>query len=199
MKNKKTLHLALLAIFTALIVLLSFFGYIQIGPLSITIVMIPVVIGAILMGPAAGAYFGAIFGLTSFFRCFGLEAFGTALLTVNPFFTFIVCLVPRVLMGWLVGVIFKGLQKIDRTKFLSYAISSLCGALLNTVLFMTALILFFGNSSVILDLQGAMPLFEFLVAFVGLNGLIEAIVCFVLGTTISKVLSVAWKSIGYTQ
>ena len=53
---------------------------------------------------------------------------------------------------------------------------------------MSALMLFFGQSEYILSMQGSMNVFAFVLAFVGVNGLIEAIVCAVVGTAISKAL-----------
>ncbi|MEG1747345.1 MAG: ECF transporter S component, partial [Oscillospiraceae bacterium] len=109
-------------------------------------------------------------------------------LAINPLSTFIVCFVPRILMGLLCGLIFKALYSIDKTKLLSFAGSSLAGALLNTVLFMTALMLLFGYDPFILNMRGSLGLLPFLVAFVGLQGLVEAIVCFLVGAAVSKAL-----------
>ncbi len=78
--------------------------------------MIPVVIGAIILGPGAGAVLGAVFGLTSFVQCFGLDTFGTTLMGIQPVYTFIMCMFPRILMGTLCGVIFKGLVRVDKTR-----------------------------------------------------------------------------------
>ncbi|MEG0755122.1 MAG: ECF transporter S component [Oscillospiraceae bacterium] len=163
-------------------------GMIHVGVLELTILQIPVVIGAIILGPSAGALLGGVFGAISFWECFGRSAFGAALLAINPLSTFIVCFVPRILMGFLCGLIFKALYSIDKTKLLSFAGSSLAGALLNTVLFMTALMLLFGNDPFILNMRGGLGLLPFLVTFVGLQGLVEAIVCFLVGAAVSKAL-----------
>ncbi|MDP4132810.1 MAG: ECF transporter S component [Bacillota bacterium] len=188
MKNTKTL--VMYALFTAIIVLMSFtpLGYLKTAFLEISFIMIPVAIGAVLMGPGAGAFFGTVFGITSFIQCFGLSQFGSVLLSINPFYTAILCLVPRILMGWLTGLIFKGLYKVDKTKMASFAVANLSGALLNTIFFMLFLILLFGNTKTIMDARGNMNIFAFVIAFVGTNGLIEAGVSFVVGTAVSKAL-----------
>ena len=131
---------------------------------------------------------GGVFGLTSFIQCFGMSTFGAALLNINPFLTFLVCMVPRVLMGYLSGVIFQLLHRGGKTKILSFAVSSLSGAVLNTVFFVTMLMLLFGSSDYMMSMRGGMGLLSFLAAFVGINGLVEAIVAFILGTAISKAL-----------
>lgn len=97
-------------------------------------------------------------------------------------------MVPRVLMGYLSGVIFQLLHRGGKTKILSFAVSSLSGAVLNTVFFVTMLMLLFGSSDYMMSMRGGMGLLSFLAAFVGINGLVEAIVAFILGTAISKAL-----------
>ena len=190
--SMKTLKMIQLALLIAIIALMAFtpIGFIRTPGLEITLIGIPVVVGAVLLGPAGGAILGAAFGLCSFLQCFGLSPFGAALLAINPFWTFVVCLVPRTLMGWLSALIFKGLQKVDKTRFFSFLAACLGGALLNTILFMTALMLCFGQTECILGKQGAMNVFAFVIAFVGVNGLIEGIVCAVAGTAVSKALYV---------
>lgn len=190
--NVHTLKLVQLALLVAIILLLAFtpIGYIKLPMgLSITIVGLPVIIGAISLGPVGGAIFGTVFGLTSFAQAFGLEPFGTMLFGINPIGTFITCMVPRILMGWLTGLIFRGLKQVDKTKTVSYLITSLSGSLLNTILFMTSLMIFFYNTSAIQEMAtslNASNVFSLVIAMVGFNAVAEAIVCGILGTTIAK-------------
>lgn len=188
--TEKTRRLVQMSILIAIMLILAFtpLGYLKVGAIDITFMTIPVVVGAILLGPASGAVLGGVFGLTSFIQCFGMSKFGVALLNINPFLTFLVCMVPRVLMGYLSGVIFQLLHRGGKTKILSFAVSSLSGAVLNTVFFVTMLMLLFGSSDYMMSMRGGMGLLSFLAAFVGINGLVEAIVAFILGTAISKAL-----------
>ena len=191
--TEKTRRLTQLALLVAIMLVLAFtpLGYLKLGPaLEITFMTIPVAVGAILLGPASGAFLGGVFGLTSFFQCFGMSQFGTTLLGIDAVRTFLVCMVSRVLMGWLCGLIFKTLHKLDKTRFLSYAAASLSAAVLNTVFFMGLLMLLFGQTDFILNMRGGMNLIAFLAAFVGIQGVVEAIVAFALGTAISKAVSV---------
>lgn len=190
--NVRTLKMVQLALFTAIILLLAFtpIGYIKLPVgLSITLIGIPVIVGAISLGPVGGAILGAIFGLTSFAQAFGMEPFGTMLFGINPIGTFITCLVPRILMGWLTGLVFQGLKKVDRTKLVSYLITSLAGSLLNTVLFMTSLMIFFYNTDLIQSMAADLNvtnIFALVIAMVGINAVAETIVNGILGTAISK-------------
>lgn len=194
--NTRTIKMVELALFVAIIIIMSFtpLGYIKTLGLSITLLVVPVTVGAILLGPSGGAILGAVFGITSFIQCFGLDAFGTMLLSISPLSTFILTIVPRVLMGWFTGLIFVQLRKNSSTNKLSFLLTNLAGPLLNTLLFMPTFVLLFYNTDFIqqqyVQPSGANNVFAFIVAFVGINGLIEAGVCFVLGTAISKTLDV---------
>ena len=191
-KDSKTKTLVTYALLTAVLLLMGFtpLGYLKVGVFEITFMTIPVIIGAIIVGPACGAFLGGVFGLTSFAQCFGMSAFGATILSINPFFAFITCFISRLLMGFLCGVIFKAIKSKA-----SYLIASLSGAILNTVFFMTALISLYWNSSFIQDMLSKVSgnIFSFIIAFVGLNGLVEAVVCAICGTAISVALEKAIK------
>lgn len=164
-------------------------GMIRTAGLEITILLVPVIVGAIVMGPATGMLLGAVFGLISFWECFGKSAFGVVLLGINPIFTFLVCVPTRMLAGWLCGLAFKGLNKLDKSNLWSFGAAGLIGALSNTALFMTTLCLFFYRTDFIQGFVasfGSANPFLFVLAFVGINGLVEAIVCFFTGAAIAK-------------
>lgn len=190
-RKVSTRTLVELALLTAIIVVMSFtpIGYLKTPIVEITFITIPVVIGAILVGPAAGAFLGGVFGLTSFIQCFGMSQFGAMLLSINPFWTFIICFVPRVLMGWLCGIIFRAMLKCDRTKFKlwAYGVGAFSGAALNTILFVITLVVLFGRTDFILSIGDTLP--KLIAAIVGLNGVIEAVVCTIVGAAVAKALS----------
>lgn len=199
MKNKKTLEMVQMAVLIAIILVMAFtsIGYIRTAGLSISIITIPVVIGAMIIGPKAGLILGAVFGFTSFYQCFGLDPFGATLLSINPFLTFLVCVPTRALMGWLVGVIFNAMKKIDKTKIVSYFVCGLLGAFLNTLFFMGMLILGFWNTEYLQGLNttlfgGVNPL-AFVIGFVGVNGLLEMPAACIGGGVISKALNKAFN------
>jgi len=124
-------------------------GMIKMPGLEITLLMVPVIVGAIVMGPATGAILGGVFGCISFWECFGKSQFGAMLLGINPFYTFLVCVPTRILAGWLCGLAFKGLNKLDKSNLWSFGAAGLIGALCNTALFMSTLCLCFYNTEYI--------------------------------------------------
>lgn len=109
MKNRTNIRwLTQLALLVAILLVLNYtpLGYLQIGPLSASLLTVPVAIGAMTMGPTAGAILGGVFGATSFIQAVeGKSAMGAALFQVSPFGTFVVCFVARVLVGLCAGLI----------------------------------------------------------------------------------------------
>ena len=190
----RTRYLVELALMVAIIFVMAFtpLGYFQTMGLSITFLTVPVAVGAIILGPKGGAICGLAFGITSFMQCFGMGAFGTMLFSINPLGTAFVCIVPRILEGWLTGLIFKAIRQ--KMKNGAYLVASLACPFLNTLFFMSALVLIFYHTDYIqgfVTSLGVSNPFTFVLAFVGAQGLIEAVVCFILAGAISRALSAA--------
>lgn len=193
------------AILCALILLMTFtgIGYIPIGPLKLTLNVLPVALGAVVLGPLYGAVLGTVFGFSSFFTCFGMDALGTIFLGINPFLLFIMCVVPRVLCGWLPAVIFKALSKRDNAKLISSALCCALTAIINTVGFLSLMWIFFASELIsnpqVIEVLGGISIDSIVtlfVVFAGVNAIVEVVTNLVLGTAISKALfSVMKKSI----
>lgn len=185
-----------LTVLVAIILIMSFtpLGFLPVGVFSLTLLPIPVAVGAMLYGPAAGAALGGLFGVLSLVRAYmGLDL-GPILLSISPIFTTVICIVPRILEGWLTGLVFKALYKIDRTRLASFAISGFSTAAFNTIFFMGGLMLLFWNSFVVgyADNSGAsgsaVTIIIFIIGSVAIQAVIEAVLCAVAGGTISKIL-----------
>lgn len=185
------------ALLVAIIVIMSFtpLGYLKAGALSITFLTIPVMIGAVTMGPGVGALLGFAFGLTSFLQAmWGTSPLGALMFSVNPILTGVTCIIPRILVGFLCGLIFKALRKIDGKRFWTFIVASFSAPVLNTILFMTSLLACFWNT--IIQTDAGMKIYAvtgnnfvlFICLFVGVNAIVEAIACTIIGTAISKPL-----------
>ena len=186
-KPNTTRRLTELAVLGAIIVLMSFtpLGYLKVGPLSITFLTIPVAIGAIVLGASGGLILGTVFGLTSFAQCFGMDAFGTLLFGVNPLFTAILCILPRAAMGYLAGLCFELLKKTGIKQTYTYAISAFSASALNTILFVSTLLLLFKNSEPVRENLGDSAI-KIIGVLVTTNSLVEAVAATVLVTIIAK-------------
>lgn len=179
--NKKfnTKQLTTLGLLTAVLLLMAYtpLGYLNIGPLAITLNIIPVALAAITLGPVGGAIIGAVFGLTSFLQCIGVggtSAMGALLFEINPFLAFVQRFIPRLLDGLLLGYIFKGVRKVTNVH-ISCFVTGFCSAFLNTLFFMTALVLLFGNTEYMQELIGGKNIIVFICSFVGINAVFEMI------------------------
>ena len=134
-----------------------------------SLLSIPVVIGAMLVGPEAGALLGLVFGLTSFAQCFGADPFGATLLNINPFGTFFMCVPTRMLMGYLAGMIFKGLRKVDKTRTVCYFVGGIYRRCSEYGILYGGHAALFWTSDYIQDMSGGAGIFGFLVTMVGLQ------------------------------
>lgn len=112
MKNEKTYELVLTALFTAIIVIMAFtpLGYLPLVVINATIIHIPVILGALFLGPKKGAFLGFVFGLTSFinntFKAATASAFvfspvlAADVIGISGVFkSMYICFVPRILVG----------------------------------------------------------------------------------------------------
>ena len=177
-------EITLLGLLTAVVVVFSFtpIGSIPVGPLVITLNVIPVAIGAIALGPIGGLIMGSIFGIFSFLQCFGIgipSGMGATLVGINPVLAFIQRFVPRALDGFLVGCIFRWVKKLAGAHVACF-VTGFFTALLNTVFFMSALVLIFGNTSYVKGLIGGKNVIIWICATVGVNAVFEMITATIL-------------------
>ena len=184
--KSRTKTIVILGMMTALLLLFSFtpFGTIPVGPLSITLNIIPIAIAAIALGPVGGLVIGSVFGILSFLQCFGIgipSGMGATLVSINPFLAFVQRFVPRALDGLLIGLIHKGLSKKIGGGKASF-VTGFCSAFFNTAFFMSALVLLFGKTDFVQGLfekfgqqYSLAGTFLFICAFVGVNAVVEMI------------------------
>ena len=175
-KNQtKLTRLVLLGLLTAILFVMSYtpLGYLKIFGIEITFNVIPVAIAAIALGTPGGATVGAVFGLTSFLQCVqGTSPFGATLLSINPVFTAVLCFLPRILAGLVSGAVHKPLSAKLGKKTPCF-IRGFLSAFLNTLFFMTVLIVLFGNSDYIMGMRNGANLIVFVCTFVGINAVFE--------------------------
>lgn len=177
--SNKTRQLTILGLLTGILLLMAYtpLGYLNIGPLAISFNVIPVALAAITLGPAGGAAAGAVFGLTSFLQCIGVggvSAMGVVLFGINPVLAFIQRFIPRLLDGLLLGYIFRGVKKASNARVGCF-VTGFFSAFLNTLFFMTALVVLFGNTEYMQGLIGGKNIILFVCSFVGVNAVCEMV------------------------
>ncbi len=184
--------IVMLGLLTAIIAVFSFtpIGSIPVGPLVITLNIIPIAIAAITLGPIGGAIIGGVFGIFSFLQCFGIgipSGMGAILVDINLPFAFIQRFVPRLLDGFLAGLIFQFIAKISDVR-ISCFVTGLCTAFLNTAFFMLSLVFLFGNTEYVQGLMKGKSIIPFIISFVGMNAVVEMIVCTVVTGAVGTAL-----------
>ena len=195
MKHKTigTREMVTLAMLCAVLLVMSFtpLGYLNIGPLAISLNMIPVGVGAMALGPVGGMILGGMFGITSFLQCLGIggtSAMGVILFEISPFLAFVQRFIPRLLAGLLSAYIYMAVKKLSNSTVAGF-VTGFCAALLNTVLFMLALVLLFGNTEYMQGLIGGKNVILFICGFVGINAVVEMIAATAAVGLIGKVLN----------
>jgi len=132
-----TKNLVMYALLTAVVIILQLLGaFIHFGPFSVTLVLLPIVIGAALCGPGAGAWLGFVFGMVVL-----LSGDAAAFLAVNIPGTIITVLLKGILAGLITGVVFKALSKINI--YAATAISAIVCPVVNTGVFLICCFIFF--------------------------------------------------------
>ena len=161
MKNNDLRTLTRLALLVAIELVMKAIGLgsVPMGPLYMSFLTLPIAVGAITMGPVAGAVLGGVFGAVSFYDAVtGASAMTGALFQVSPVNTFILCVGMRVLMGVCVGLIFNAVKNFDKPGTWSYLVSAMCAPALNTLFFMGYIVLAFYGCDYVQNLDGIEPL-----------------------------------------
>ena len=129
-KNINVRKMSIISVLSAISIMLSMtpLGFIPIGPTNATIMHIPVIIGAIVEGPAVGMTVGLIFGLTSLIRNLTMPTI-TSFAFINP----LVSVLPRVLIGIVAYYVYQITVKITKNSFISGWITGFIGSLVNTI------------------------------------------------------------------
>lgn len=195
MRNEKIQKIAFAGIMIALIVIMTFtnLGFIILpSSVSITLVHIPVLIGAMVLGKKYGALLGFVFGFCSFILSF----FNIS--TNAPFTNPLVSILPRILFGFIVFPLYNLLYKWIKNDIASSLITMIVASLFHTLIVLSAIYIawktgfYFGVDEFVANcgtLEGT-TLFKYIYAVLISNGLIEMGLAGVVGTPIVKAIKV---------
>lgn len=180
MKKEKVLRLVGIAILSALVVILQLLGsFIRFGPVSVSLVLIPIVVGAAMYGPVAGAALGCVFSVvvllqpdTVFF--YGVHFWGT-IATV---------LVKGTLAGWLAGAVFQLLSR--KSVWLGVILAAIICPIVNTGVFFLGCRLFFWEA--LAQVGGGNAFVYVITVMIGFNFLAEFVTNIVCAPVILRVL-----------
>ena len=181
--SPKTMVLA--GLLTALVVVLQFSGAaIRFGPFSVSMVLIPIVIGAATCGKYVGAWLGFVFGVM-------VMATGdaAAFFAVNVPGTVITVLLKGMACGYVAGVVYNMLQK--KNKYFAAVASAIVCPMVNTGVFLAGCFVFFFDT-ITLWAEDQSVYHYMIFALVGINFLVELAVNIVLTPIIVRLIGL-WK------
>ncbi|MBR6762305.1 MAG: ECF transporter S component [Clostridia bacterium] len=143
-RNQKILRMVGIALLMALVVVMqALSGMIPpVGGFSISLVLIPIVLGAAVYGPGSGALLGATFGAVVFINCVtGADPGGAMVFQASPVLCFLVVMAKGILCGLASGAVYK-LFKAKNT-YLAMMLAAIVCPLVNTGIFVICMYAFF--------------------------------------------------------
>ncbi|HCB96595.1 MAG TPA: ECF transporter S component [Ruminococcus sp.] len=191
--NNKTFKLVGLGILTAIIIVLQIVTtFFPTKPVSITLALIPIIIGAAFYGAGAGAYLGGVFSVVVILMCvFGADVGGAMVWNANPFLCIVVCMLKGVGAGFAAGAVYKVLSKKSTT--LGAVAAGVVSPIVNTGIFVLGLFFFF--KPVLEAWAGGTDIVYYaLITMTGVNFLVELGVNIILSPVIVRIIQAVSKS-----
>lgn len=187
--SKSTEKTVMLALFTALVALLSYFGgFIKIGGFaSVSLTLIPVVLGAALYGPLAGAWLGGVSGVIFFITADAAFWFSLSIPG-----TIITVMIKGIAAGLLAGIVYKLLE--EKNRYVAVIASAIVAPIVNTGIFLLGCLVFFLDTVKSWAIVEGMSVGAYLIVFfVGLNFVFELLFNVVFSPAIVKLISLRKK------
>lgn len=187
--HEQTVKLVFAGILTAIVFALQFFGAnIKFGTFSVSLVLVPIVIGAAVLGPLASSWLGLVFSVTVL-----LSGDAAAFLAISVPGTIITVLLKGTLAGLAAGFVFRWLNKINR--YLAVIVAAVVCPIVNTGIFLLGCLVFFYDTVAGWgEANGFTNTFVFMiVGFVGFNFLFELGTNCILSPAILRILNAIKK------
>jgi len=174
MKNFDTKKLVLLALLTAIVFVLQLLSsFFPVYPFKLNLVIIPIVIGAAMIGPLAGAWLGVVFAFVVLVSSPDIAAF----MSYSPFATILILFLRGVVSGLFAGLIYNALAIINKT--VAVLVAAFTCVIMNTALFVIGVYAFFLPVLEMWEITGSENIATFVfLGMIGVNFFIE------LGTSI---------------
>lgn len=166
-------NIAFLAVLLALVIVLQVWASaIPVGATRISLTLVPIVLGAVLLGPAAGALLGAAFGAVVIFAALaGGDYFTFILLSDHPLLTVALCLVKGAAAGFVAGIVFRLFRK--KSEYAAVILSALAAPVVNTGLFILGALLMSDTLNANFVADGTTVLYFLVIGCAGINFLVE--------------------------
>lgn len=187
--------LSYFAILLTLVVVLQLWGgTIRIGIAEFSLVLLPIVLGGILLGPIAGMLLGLVFGIIVYLQgVFGVSAFTMVLFLDHPIITAFVCLGKGLFCGLGAGVAYSLIK--NKNKIVAcYVASALC-PIINTGLFILGALFMSDTLSQNFVQSGETVIYFLVIGCAGINFIVEFLANVICAPVIARVTEIIEKTI----
>jgi uncharacterized membrane protein len=192
-KTQKMVGTGVLAAIVILLQLLSTFG-IHVGPVPISLVLVPIALGAILYGPAAGAFLGAVFGAVVLGMILaGLDPASMAMLNFNAPATVITCFGKGIAAGWISGIVYQGFKKIKQG-YIGVIVGTLLCPVVNTGLYVLMVCTVFRPLMENEAVKGIGAVFVALMGLIMINFISEIVITVVLTPVVLQIVRIVTRA-----
>ena len=186
--HDKIQRMAGMSIFIAIIVVLTILcTFVRFGPFSITLALAPIIIGAALYGPGAGAILGGVFGFVVLLTgVFGWDG-GTVmyLMSLNALGCVLICIGKGAAAGWISGLVYRLIAK--KNIHLGVVVAAIVCPIVNTGIFIIGMMLFY-MSTLESWAGGQAVIYYAIFGLTGVNFLVELAVNLVLSSGITSII-----------
>ena len=196
-RTRAMVQLSLMAAIVVLLAFVPFLGYIPLVVIKATTVHIPVIIGAILLGPKAGGILGGVFGITSIIKntmepsvvSFCFSPFIPVPGGQGPNLTsLVIAILPRIMVGVVAGWVYRLIARGEARRTLACILAGIVGSFTNTILVMGGIWLLYGAAYAAANNVPLEALAGLILGVVATSGVAEAFVAAVLCTLIARPL-----------
>lgn len=192
MSDRKTVNAVTLGLFSAITVIMQMLGYtVKIGTFSLSLVLVPIVVSAVLYGPKFSAIIGAVFGaVTVIGTVTGIDPGAYVLFSASPVITILLCMIKGTLCGLSAGLISASLK--NKSKSLGVLLAAITAPVVNTGIFIITMIVFFRDTLSVWA-AGTDIIYYAIFGLTGVNFLIELAVNLLLSSAVVRIVSVIKK------
>lgn len=181
-------RITVLAVLLALVVVLQIFcATIPIGTVNFTLTLVPIVLGAILVGPLGGAILGLVLGVVVVLT----DPYAMTLMASHPFLTVAVCIIKSTAAGLGSGLIYRALY--NKNKYVAAVVASAAAPVINTGLFILGMLTMLDVVSGHAAASNASVFYYLFIICAGVNFLIELGLNLVLSPAIYRVCEIVTK------
>ncbi len=201
-RNQQILKMAQLAILTALVLVLQFTGVgIKLpipGTTNISLVLIPIALGAMILGPAAGAWLGFVFGAVVYITggLLHMDFFTGFLFDNHPFITALICIVKSTLAGFLAGWVYRLVAR--KSEIAAVFLAAAVVPIVNTGIFVLGCLCILGTIQDLMSaagITGQSAVYFIFIGCAGLNFLLELAINMILSPALQRIIHIIQKRV----